>query len=51
MVKYSVRYHNLLLSHVTFGMGGRGSGPQKKKKVTSRISTRGWGSTSMELAV
>lgn len=31
--------------------GGRGSGPQKKKKVTSRISTRGWGSTSMELAV
>lgn len=30
--------------------GGRGSGPQKKKKVTSRISTRGWGSTSMKLA-
>lgn len=32
MVKYSVRYHNLLLSHVTFGGGAEEVGRKGKKR-------------------
>lgn len=32
MVKYSVRYHNLLLSHVTFGRGAEEVGRKGKKR-------------------
>lgn len=33
------------------GGGAEEVGRKRRKKVTSRISTRGWGSTSMELVV
>lgn len=32
MVKYSVRYHNLLLSHVTFGRGAEEVGRKRRKR-------------------
>lgn len=32
MVKYSVRYHNLLLSHVTFGRGAEEVGRKREKR-------------------